>query len=282
MKTILASVISLMLVSGANAQDSEISYGNDNGEFAGNGVCDDRRFDGPGTAKTRGWSAVGTDAQDCVDAVKEGSAHLWTLQAGIAGTDVDSLNFGDNTSEYADDGACDDPRFEGHGVTERPVEENVGHDAGDCSRLWEFGAIFMRDIDFDALPEPLPSDPFYGDDSGSYASDGECDDRRFVGEGMSAGLNWGETGRDATDCRSMVADGTVKAWDRAMATSKTICSAIEWGSDSGDYANDGTCDDYRFEGLGTAGMISREYIEADATDCRKMCDYGLLFLREFE
>lgn len=50
----------------------------------------------------------------------------------------------------------------------------------------------------------------FGDDSGDYARDGVCDDRRFVGSAMSATLDWAETGRDASDCRSAFDDGALQ------------------------------------------------------------------------
>ena len=40
----------------------------------------------------------------------------------------------------------------------------------------------------------------YGDDSSPYANDGECDDKRFEGPGMTATILLdSDVGRDATD-----------------------------------------------------------------------------------
>lgn len=280
----LASIImtGVFLASAAVAQDPAINYGTNSGDLALNGECDDRRFDGPATAEARSWDAVGRDAQDCRDAVNAGSAHLWTLKDGRDRSGVVVIDFGDDTSEYANDSACDDPRFEGHGSTESPYTDNIGHDAGDCRHLWEFGSIFMRDIAFTDLPEPESVDPFYGDNSGTYPFDGECDDRRFVGEGMALSLGWDATGKDAQDCRDLADVDVIRVWDRDLAAAQTDCSAIDFGDDSSDYANDGTCDDYRFEGLGAAARILYDYVGVDATDCKRMCDYGLLFIRDTE
>ncbi len=270
----------IFLATAAQAQNKPIDYGTNGGDLALNGVCDDRRFDGVGTADARNWDALGKDAQDCREAVTAGTAHLWTVADGIARSQDVAVDFGDNQSEYADDSACDDPRFEGHGATESPYVENIGHDANDCRRLFEFGQIFMRDINFTDLPEPEVQDPLYGDNSGDYPFDGECDDRRFVGEGMAGSLGWKNTGKDAQDCRELAEAGKIHLIDQTQAGTLTDCTVIDFGDDSSEYAQDGTCDDYRFDGLGAAPQILLDYIGGDATDCRRMCDYGLLFLRD--
>jgi hypothetical protein len=42
----------------------------------------------------------------------------------------------------------------------------------------------------------------FGDDNGEWANDNECDDKRFIGEGMTATpLLDEDIGHDATDCR---------------------------------------------------------------------------------
>ena len=53
-------------------------------------------------------------------------------------------DFGDNTSRWADDGECDDPRFEGEGAANTLLEEDRGHDAADCRALFESGRITLR------------------------------------------------------------------------------------------------------------------------------------------
>jgi hypothetical protein len=49
----------------------------------------------------------------------------------------------------------------------------------------------------------------------------------------------------------------------------------------GPYANDGECDDIRFEGLGAASGLSAENTGGDATDCRQLCTYGAVSLRDY-
>jgi hypothetical protein len=53
-------------------------------------------------------------------------------------------DFGDDTSVWADDGECDDPRFEGDGAANTLLEEDLGHDAADCRKLFEAGRITLR------------------------------------------------------------------------------------------------------------------------------------------
>jgi len=54
-------------------------------------------------------------------------------------------DFGDNTSRWANDGECDDPRFEGAGAADTLLVEDRGHDAADCRKLFGAGRIALRD-----------------------------------------------------------------------------------------------------------------------------------------
>lgn len=121
----------------------------------------------------------------------------------------------------------------------------------------------------------------WGDDSGEYARDRECDDRRFTGPGMATVLSWTHTGRDASDCRQLFNAGRVKVWQPRDAQAATQCAAIDWGHDRGPYPNDGECDDIRFEGPGAAQGLSDENTGKDATDCARLCEFGQVFLRDY-
>ena len=57
---------------------------------------------------------------------------------------VFAQDFGDNNSEWAYDGECDDLRFEGTGMAQLFSWEDVGHDATDCRTLLEQGVIQWR------------------------------------------------------------------------------------------------------------------------------------------
>jgi hypothetical protein len=108
------------------------------------------------------------------------------------------LDFGDDSSRYANDGECDDPRFEGPGAADELLESDRGHDATDCRERYEAGEITLR---ADAIN--------YGDDASRYAKDGECDDPRFQGAGSASELVEADRGHDATDCRELLATGRV-------------------------------------------------------------------------
>ncbi|MCB2065540.1 MAG: hypothetical protein KDE15_02740 [Erythrobacter sp.] len=59
-----------------------------------------------------------------------------------------SIDYGDDTSTWANDGECDDPRFEnapnGTGMAAVLLEQDSGHDATDCRTLVEAGSIVEK------------------------------------------------------------------------------------------------------------------------------------------
>ena len=121
----------------------------------------------------------------------------------------------------------------------------------------------------------------FGDDSSQWANDGECDDRRFYGSVMARGLDRDDVGKDATDCRRGYDLGALKLWDFEDAKAATNCAAINFGDDSSDWPNDGQCDDYRFEGPGADHVQLSEDIGRDATDCKRLCEFGQVALRDY-
>ena len=139
-------------------------------------------------------------AENRLAVLREGPEGTPSLDRLRVGSTVDSgdLDFGDNASPWAEDGECDDSRFEGPGMGLTDSEEDVGHDATDCSGLFEAGRISLRNVDVD-----------FGDDTSRWAADGECDDPRFEGRGM--GLTDGEedVGHDATDCSELFEAGRI-------------------------------------------------------------------------
>ena len=130
--------------------------------------------------------------------------------------------------------------------------------------------------------------PDFGDDNGAYAKDGECDDMRFAGPGMtSTTLLDSDIKHDATDCRTAFNQNrlTFKGDNVTAATlaSSTAgdASRIQWGDDNGSFANDGECDDKRFDGAGmTSTPLLDSDIKHDATDCRVAFQQGRLALRQ--
>lgn len=114
-------------------------------------------------------------------------------------------DFGDNTSRWANDGECDDPRFEGEGSAETLLDGDNGHDATDCRSLFGEGRIALRG----AASRGAASSIDFGDDSSEWASDGECDDPRFAGDAMADTLLDADAYHDATDCRTLVGQNRI-------------------------------------------------------------------------
>jgi hypothetical protein len=189
-----------------------------------------------------------------------------------------SIDFGDDSSQWSNDGECDDPRFEGPGMTTTPLlDSDIRADATDCRTAYEAGRLALRG----EAPLDIERDPVFGDDTNEWANDGECDDRRFYGAGMASDLAISGIGTDAADCRSALESGLVAFWDMTAAVQATQCDAINFGDDSNEYAYDGECDDPRFEGLGSASVVSTSGFGTDATDCSRLCGYGAIALRDY-
>lgn len=123
----------------------------------------------------------------------------------------------------------------------------------------------------------------FGDDNGDWANDNECDDKRFVGPGMTATpLLDADIGHDATDCRTAYEAGNLQLRDAAPAAPQALAApvsggAVDFGDDSSRWANDNECDDKRFTGAGmTATPLLDEDVGHDATDCRTAYEAGRL------
>ncbi len=114
-----------------------IDFGDDFGGYADDGECDDARFSGPGMASDDSFSAdnIGHDASDCFSLYNDGMVVLKTLQI------IDGIDFGDDSSNWANDGECDDPRFTGEGMADSLVETDSMRDASDCRTLYRSGAL---------------------------------------------------------------------------------------------------------------------------------------------
>lgn len=131
-------------------------------------------------------------------------ASLSLCVAGVSA--AQTIEFGDNSSDYAHDGACDDARFIGPLTTSDNDWTAVGADAADCRAAVEAGARMWFD------PTKLqPTDcaaQDFGDDSSGEANDGYCDDPRYFG--FTSGISFPEDeGRDASDCLRQCAAGTL-------------------------------------------------------------------------
>ncbi len=121
----------------------------------------------------------------------------------------------------------------------------------------------------------------FGDNASEWANDGECDDRRFTGRKMATSLDNDDLLHDANDCKNAYTAGLIKLVDEKAARAATVCSRIKFGDNSSEWAKDGECDDYRFEGTGMTSIIAVEDIGRDAADCKRLCETGSIYLREY-
>lgn len=178
-------------------------------------------------------------------------------------------SFGDDTSRWANDGECDDPRFDGPGMSEgASLEDDISHDASDCEAAWRAGKLQLASTTASATPD-------FGDNASQWANDKECDDPRFAGPGMtSTTLLDQDIGHDASDCRA--------AWqaDKLWLVGDSGEDTPEFGNDDSEWSHDEECDDPRFVGEGmTKTVLLQEDILHDAADCRAAWEAGTITLR---
>jgi hypothetical protein len=238
---------------------AEIDFGDDTSRWANDGECDDPRFTGAGMAAELVEDDRMRDATDCQTLFEAGDIRLAGDASDTPATTAGAPDFGDDTSPWANDGECDDPRFTGTGMAAEVVEADTLRDATDCRTLFEAGDIRLIDAGGDAGMDSAEID--FGDDTSQWANDDECDDPRFVGEGMAAAPVAADEMRDATDCQTLFNAGSITL------RAEVSADDIDFGDDSGTWPNDGECDDPRFTGPGVFTGANDENIMRDATDC---------------
>lgn len=245
----------------------EVDFGNDSSKWAKDGECDDNRFvSTSGSSTTQLDSNIKRDATDCRKAYEQGRVRLRTDRA-IA------IIWGDDDSEFARDGECDDMRFEGEGLTSTELSaKDVKRDASDCRTAYETGKIQLRQA-----PEILPIRAAaidFGTDSSRWAMDGECDDLRFEGDGMTGNTMLPEDIKtDATDCALAYAQDRIalRTADLPEVLEMPVSVPVEsvyFGDDDGAWVKDNECDDLRFVGKAMAKALTVEAISKDASDCK--------------
>ena len=269
------------------AATAEIDFGDDSSEWANDGECDDPRFSGTGSAVELLDADIRKDATDCKTAYDAGTVTFNGDSAGSSATKVDisEIDFGDDTSEWAKDEECDDPRFSGAGAAAEMLDEDIGHDATDCKAAYAAGTVsFDPDGTAATSASPASTEFDYGSDTSKWANDGECDDPRFVGEGTNKTQLYEDQMADATDCKTLEAAGKVQirqVYQPSYAAGAPYDSSeIEFGDNTSSYANDDQCDDPRFEGPGAAITLLDSDLEHDADDCKTAFEAGLIVLRE--
>ena len=245
-----------------------IDFGDNLSQWNNDGECDDPRFSGAGMAQQLVEADLKHDAQDCLALYKDGSI---TLNTNVPPTtNTGSIDFGDDSSEWSNDGECDDPRFAGEGVAGLLLDADLGHDATDCSTLLQAGKIYLIGNSNDV---PISGNIDFGDDESQWNNDGECDDPRFVGAGVAETLLDIDRGHDATDCRTLFQAGTIQLASTPSSAAPMVGDA-SFGDDSSQWNNDGECDDPRFIGEGMAAQLMVQDIGRDATDCKALVDSG--------
>ncbi len=261
--------------------EGEIDYGTDTSQWALDGECDDPRFDGPGMSDTPMLAEdIRQDASDCRSGFESGA--LWARGGPDAPEPDSGMDFGDDTSQWSNDGECDDPRFEGEGMTDTPlVEADIGHDATDCRAAFQAGRIKLTDTvpkDGAVVFENID----FGTDTSQWASDGECDDMRFQGEGMTdTPLLEEDIRKDASDCLTAFQEGRIALKTDTLTPDAPKAVVLDFGDDSSQWSGDGECDDPRFEGEGmTDTPLLDEDIGKDASDCRAQFEAAGIQLRQ--
>lgn len=258
------------------AARAEVNFGDDSGDWAKDGECDDPRFRGPGSAAELIDADLFKDASDCRAAYEAGRVTLVEENAA-----TDAVDYGDDRSEWANDGECDDPRFSGAKVAETLLDSDIGRDATDCRAAVAAGASFDgRSVNEGRYGTIVEFD--YGSDSSKWANDGQCDDLRFRGPGTDKKLLADDIYADATDCQTLEAAGQVEirpVYTPAYAAKAPYDSTgIEFGDNSSAYAQDGQCDDPRFEGPGAAYVMVEDDLKGDADDCKEAYEAGQISL----
>lgn len=133
-----------------------------------------------------------------------------------------SLDFGDNTAEYASDGECDDARFIGNGMSDVLLTDSIGKDSADCKAAFDAKTITLNRL------HVIPDDNtpiIFGDNTSEFANDGECDDIRFAGKDADEMIFiFDDIGHDGDDCKTAFEAGYVK-WQGDTATPQRGISA---------------------------------------------------------
>ncbi|MBL4582149.1 MAG: pre-peptidase C-terminal domain-containing protein [Gammaproteobacteria bacterium] len=182
-----------------------------------------------------------------------------------------SINFGDNASPWAKDQECDDPRFAGNGMAPTLDETDRGHDASDCRNLFLAGSIYLVDSNSTSNVAGIN----FGDNSSTWANDGQCDDPRFVGEGVATTLLEDDRLHDANDCRELFLAGSINLAEGSAPSSD---GGVDFGDNSSTWAFDRQCDDPRFAGSDMAAMLLDTDMFHDAQDCRDLFEAGSIRL----
>jgi hypothetical protein len=139
---IVGAALVILLALPTPSLHGQPDFGDNLSRWADDGECDDPRFAGDGSAATLLEEDLGHDAADCRALFDAGRIAPRAPRA--PGPANGTIDFGDDESEWARDGECDDPRFEGDGAAETLLDADAYHDATDCRTLLDQGRIALR------------------------------------------------------------------------------------------------------------------------------------------
>ncbi len=91
----------------------------------------------------RGWKSVAALALALTVTACGGGAEE-EVPSAIGFVDIAEIDFGDDSSIWANDGECDDPRFDGPGAHPVNFDDDIRADATDCRTLFEAGEIWLK------------------------------------------------------------------------------------------------------------------------------------------
>lgn len=121
-----------------------IDFGNNASKYARDGECDDPRFAGAGMATSLAAENVGRDGTDCSQLYLSQNVRLARSRSEWRKSQCVGISYGNNSSEYASDGRCDDPRFTGPGTASVLLLGDLKHDAKDCRTMCLAGEAWLR------------------------------------------------------------------------------------------------------------------------------------------
>jgi len=265
-----------------------IDFGDNSGPFVDDGECDDPRFEGPGASDFSFEEGELTDAGDCSSLYLEGSLTYIdpaSVDSASVAMDMDStsIDFGNDSSLFANDGECDDPRFEGPGAASFSTVEDEMRDASDCRTMFESGQVSLI-AQVSSAPSTAASTPSArtgtsqpvqetyvigtprGDIDGATLEDGSI---------YASGTVYGEP-LNPNDSRGYAMP--INADVAPASTPSAPNATVDFGDNSSVWANDGECDDPRFEGNGMAAATLDEDRGRDAVDCRAAYEAGTITL----
>jgi hypothetical protein len=269
-----------------------IDFGDNSGPFSDDGECDDPRFTGPGAAAATFDGAEFTDAGDCSSLYLEGALTYIDPDSVDTGVAVNSegVNFGDNTGMFPDDGECDDPRFAGPGAAAFTSVDSELRDADDCRSLFESGQITL--VARAGASAPMSTTASTSSQASQPAATVQ---QTPAEEPYTVGIPRGNINAATREDGSIFASGTVygdtdnsgdrsrnpapgNANDPPNSTRPAPIRTLDFGDNSSAYANDGECDDPRFEGSQMASVSIDEDRGKDADDCRAAYEAGTITL----